>query len=256
MSKSVGNVIDPHAILEKYGAEPFRLWCAIEGNLDSTDLKCSYERIEGASKSLTKLWNVSKFVISIGKVDGNIALQGADKWILNELKDLVRDSDASYSQYDFHNPAAQIKHFIWDTFSSHYLELVKSRAYNQDKLFSKEEQNAAIFTLRYCVETILKLLAPINPFITSVLYSEFSDSDIHNEAFPQDLAQYETKVKTGDIVELDSAIWKMKKDNNLSLKSDISQLTIPHKFEDFRSDIMACHHAKKLEFGDHIEVRL
>ena len=60
MSKSKGNIIDPKDVLNKYGAEPFRLWAAVEGNLDKTDFRCSFERIEGATKTLTKLWNVSK----------------------------------------------------------------------------------------------------------------------------------------------------------------------------------------------------
>jgi len=62
MSKSVGNVIDPQLILEKYGAEPLRLWVALEGNLERTDFRCSFERIEGSGKTISKLWNVSKFI--------------------------------------------------------------------------------------------------------------------------------------------------------------------------------------------------
>ncbi len=54
MSKSIGNIIKPEEILDKYGSEPFRLWAASEGNLDQTDFKCSFERIESELKTLTK----------------------------------------------------------------------------------------------------------------------------------------------------------------------------------------------------------
>jgi len=62
MSKSKGNVIDPKEVLDRFGAEPFRLWAAVEGNLEKTDFRCSFDRIDGAGKTLTKLWNVARFI--------------------------------------------------------------------------------------------------------------------------------------------------------------------------------------------------
>ena len=255
MSKSVGNVIDPHEIIGKFGAEPFRLWCAIEGNLDGSDLKCSYERIEGAGKTLTKLWNVSKFVLGIGPLKADkVDLKEADKWILHELNGLISMADECYSNYDFHNPAAEIKHFLWETFSSHYLELVKSRAYNQNNAFTPAEQNGAIFTLRYCLETLLKLLAPVTPFIAQAVYEEFAGKEIHSETFPKVLADYKAGVTKEDITELNSTIWKMKKDAGLSLKADFASLALPHKFKPLEIDIRAAHNPKEIKYGDHIEV--
>ena len=90
MSKSAGNGIDPQDVLNKFGAESFRLWAALEGNLEKTDFRCSYERIEGCGKTVSKLWNVSKFIAmfkeskfkSMNEAESH--LSELDKWVLNE----------------------------------------------------------------------------------------------------------------------------------------------------------------------------
>jgi len=151
MSKSKGNVIHTKDILDKFGAEPFRLWTAVEGNLEKTDFRCSFERIEGAGKSIVKLWNVAKFISMFEQKGEEIELLETDKWILNELGQLIHAANDSYAKYDFHNPAIKIRHFLWDTFASHYLEMVKQRVYNDNESFTEAEQQAAIHTLHTCL---------------------------------------------------------------------------------------------------------
>ena len=249
MSKSVGNVIDPHEVLEKFGAEPFRLWCAIEGNLTEGDLKCSFDRIEGASKTLTKLWNVARFISMFPQ--GSHANQPLDEWIINEMNSLVDYSRKHYEKYDFHNPATRLKNFLWETFASHYLELVKNRAYNEHEKFSKSEQSSALFALHYCLETMLKLFAPVMPFITHKIYMELHGKDIHMEHFPELLSIKQfTAFSKEDLIELNSAIWKFKKDKGLSLKADLSELTVPEKFRCIERDLAATHGVKKISYGD------
>jgi len=253
MSKSRGNVIDPKEVLDKFGAEPFRLWCAVEGNLDKTDFRCSFERIEGAGKTLTKLWNVAKFISMFKLKKGKKELSELDKWILGEMNGLVKFSHERYKNYDFHNPAIRIKHFIWETFASHYLELVKKRAYNEKNEFSKEEQNAAIYTVNYCLETILRLLAPVVPFITYYLYKELKNKDIHFEKFPEYDA-VKSKLNTEEIIRLNSEIWKTKKDKNLSLKAEIKKIIIPEKLKDIEKDLIATHNIKEIAYNDKVAI--
>lgn len=257
MSKSLGNVIDPQDVLDKFGAEPFRLWAAVEGNLAETDFRCSDERIEGAGKTLTKLWNVARFISMFPQPGrkSKAELLDTDKWILAELDKIVDYTRRRYGSYDFHNPATRIKHFIWETFASHYLELVKSRAYNPDGKFSKEEQNAAQHTLHEVLNTILQLMAPIIPFITHKLYMELNKEDVHFTEFPKAEKKHKVKFSTRDIVSLNSAVWKAKKDKGLPLNSEIKELTIPEKLKPLRDDIMATHKVKKLKYGK-IRVKL
>lgn len=248
MSKSKGNMIDPQEVLKKFGAEPFRLWSATEGNLVSTDFRCSFERIEGAGKTLIKLWNVAKFISSFPKAKGTIKYREVDKWIRKELNSLVEYSKKRFEKYDFHNPAIKLKHFLWETFASHYLEMVKNRAYNEDNNFIKEEQNAAIETLNYCLKILLEVLSPILPFITSKLYEELYDEDVHTRKFPK-LEKASSKLSKEKIAEVNSLVWKSKKDKGISLKSEVKLLQIPTSLESISKDLKTMHTAKEVKKG-------
>ncbi len=250
MSKSKGNIVDPKGVIDKFGAEPFRLWCASEGNLEKTDLRCSFERIDGAGKTLIKLWNVSKFISMFPEPGPNMKLTEIDKWIIGEVNELIKYSEERYYSYDFHNPSIRMKNFIWEIFSSHYIELAKNRAYNQNKDFSEEEQNAALFTLRYCLKTLLKLLAPITPFITYKIHEELWGEDIHSLEFPKLEHKFETSLTTDKISELNSTVWKTKKDSGLALNAEISELSIPEEFRPVEKDLQLVHKAKKMSFGE------
>lgn len=254
MSKSEGNGIDPAEILDKYGAEPFRLWTAFEGNIERADFRCSFDRIEGAGKTISKLWNVSKFILMFkndkARKDVESALTELDKWILNEMNLLIIDANDCYEKYDFHNPAIKIRHFIWETFSSHYVELVKNRAYNQNNEFTKEQQSAAVYVLNHVLDSILKLLAPIAPSITYRIYEELHSKDIHFETFPQTEKEYLVEITKEDVFDLNSFIWKSKKDAGKSLKEQVPELTVEEKFRTMQHDIISAHNIMKLSFGN------
>jgi len=144
----------------------------------------------------------------------------------------------------------KIRHFIWETFSSHYVELVKNRAYNQNNEFTKERQEAAIYALEHVLETLLKLLAPILPMITYRIYYELTGRDIHIEGFPNTEKEYLVEITKDDIVELNSFIWKSKKDAGKSLKEEVSELVIEDKFKTIQHDLTSAHNIKKLSFGE------
>ncbi|MBI2143668.1 valine--tRNA ligase [Candidatus Woesearchaeota archaeon] len=254
MSKRKGNVVDPHDILEKYGAEPFRLWAAIEGNITSQDFRCSFERIDGAGKTLVKLWNAARFVSMFKNSSGKAKLTALDEWIRHEINDVVREAAECYEKYDFHSPAANAKHFLWETFASHYIEMVKNRAYNTDGRFSMEEQGAAVSTLHYCLERLLLVLAPIVPMITYNLYSRLYGRDIHFERFPS-AEDYELPGFTGaELEDLNRQIWKQHTEKGLSLKAEIKEAVIPEKFRPVEKDMKAAHNIAKVTYGS--ELRL
>ena len=253
MSKSRGNVINPREVLDNFGAEPFRLWAAVEGNLTKTDFRCSFDRIDGAGKTLTKLWNITRF-ISMFPEKKSTKLTNLDKWIINEMNELISFSKNQYEQYNFHDPAINIKHFIWETFASHYMELVKNRAYNSTKEFTKQEQDSACYTLHYCLDNLLKLLAPITPMITYKIYKNLRKKDIHFERFPAESKKYKTLFSTKDIELLNSEIWKAKKDRGISLKEEIKSLTVPNKLKSIKKDLVMTHNAKELKFGNELSI--
>ncbi|MBI4173947.1 MAG: class I tRNA ligase family protein [Candidatus Aenigmarchaeota archaeon] len=249
MSKSLGNVVDPKKILEAFGAEPFRLWAAIEGDLTKSDLKCSFQRIQGEAKTLTKLWNVARFISQFQPGKNAKIVCAADLAVVNEMKRLIETADLSYAEYDFHGPAVLAKSFIWEGFASHYLELVKTRAYNENNAFPKEEQDSAICALHYCLETVLKLLAPILPFITARLYRELTGKDVWSEPFPEAGKLHDISLTLNDLAELNSVVWKAKRDAGKSLKDPIAKLVLTEKFRKAEQDIKTAHGAKTVEYG-------
>jgi valyl-tRNA synthetase len=252
MSKSKGNVVNPQKLLEQFGAEPFRMWVALEGNLDATDFRCSNERIDGAAKTLTKIWNTARFISGFPAPSKRPAkLDGSDEWILSELNALVKKTEEGFSRYDFHNPVAEIKNFVWETFASHYLEMAKSRAYNRDEKYTKEQQDAALWTLHHCMRTLLKLLSPVIPFITYRLYKELTGTNVHtDESFPQPDKALDRAFDftTLDLLALNSAIWQSKKEKGLSLNADLPTYAIPSKFKAIGHTLQETHRIAQLEY--------
>jgi len=178
MSKSKGNALDPLPIIEKFGADTFRFWSASEVN-HGNDFRCSEQKIESTKKFLTKLWNVSRFLSSFPIVE-SADLADTDKWIISELDKLVNDCKAGFDEYNFFIPAIAIRGFTWNIFAAQYIEMAKPRAFGMD--FSDAERDGAIYTLHKVLSTLLKLLAPITPYITDFLWQTlYSDKSIHTE---------------------------------------------------------------------------
>jgi len=248
MSKSLGNVIDPQEILRDYGAESLRLWVADEGNLNEKDLKCSKDRIATEQKTINKLWNASKFISQFQRQVGvESKLTELDKLLRKEINEVIKDCDEKYQSYDFHNPIVKLKYFLWTTFSSHYLELVKCRAYNPDGIFTKEEQNAAIDTLNYCLERLLVLLSPVAPFTTKKILMELYNVDPNKVNYPK-IDNYVSTIAIEDIDILNNTIWKFKKDNNKSLKDEISKIKLNEKYKAIEKDIIKTHNVLNIEY--------
>ena len=257
MSKSLGNVIDPQDVIERFGAEPFRAWCSLEGNITTSDLKCSYERIEGGLKFLTKLWNVARFISMFEPVrEEEARLTELDKLILSELSRLIEYSRKHYEGFDFHKPSARMKNFIWEAFASNYMELVKNRAYNQQGLFSREEQNGAIYTLHKVLDGILISMHPIIPFITHRIYRDMRGKDIEAERFPEPEKRFRTAFSLKELLELNGSIWKAKKDRGLSLKTEIREVVLPSKFKPIEKDIKLSHSIKELKWGEKLSITI
>ena len=238
MSKSKGNALDPLPIIENSGADTFRFWSASEVN-HGNDFRCSEQKIESTKKFLTKLWNVSRFLSSFPVIE-SADLTDTDKWIISELDKLVKECKAGFDQYNFFVPAIAVREFTWNVFAAHYIEMAKARAYGIG--FSDAERDGAIFTLHKVLSTLLKLLAPIIPFITDFLWQTlYSEKSIHTEQQTEQESNEDLTSHTQAISEFNSKVWNEKKEKGLSLKDSI-KTEIPKNLEIFKKDLVAMHH--------------
>lgn len=237
MHKSLGNFVDPGPLLDKYGSDSFRFWGASEAGL-GYDFRLSEDRIEGARKFLTKLWNTARYVSSFPE-PGKAELQPSDKWILSELYRLWKECISAYQQFNVFLVANRIREFLWNEFTSHYIEMAKPRAYGEG--FSHEESNAARYTMHLVLRTLLLLLAPITPFITDYLWRKiYSEKSIHTELFPK-LKDFGVDKNIGrKLMEFNNYVWKAKKEKGLALKESI-RVEIPRELRPFAKDLVKMH---------------
>jgi valyl-tRNA synthetase len=174
MSKSLGNGIDPLAVVERYGADALR-FTVIAGAplgtdviLDPDDLETSFAP---GRNFANKLWNVGRLILS--HFDGEcppLALDSAqfelaDRWILSRCQRAVADTTEALERFRLNDAANRVYHFLWDELADWYLEQVKPRLYGE-----AQGGHVARGILCRVLETTLRLLHPVMPFITEELW--------------------------------------------------------------------------------------
>jgi len=251
MHKSKGNIIDPDPVVEKYGADVVRFWSAAAAKLGS-DYRYQEQVLRTGLLFINKLWNIARFVSSFPQVEKPKTVLPADLAFLANLAKLIDRCVKAYKELDVYEPIHSIYDFSWNVFASHYIELVKNRAYNRDGVFGREEQESAWYTLHSTLRTILLLLAPIMPFVTDYLWRELygKGKTIHLELFPTP----EPMWREGDaqlfekIMKINSAIWSFKKKRNMRLGEELSMvLYVEPELMMFAKDLKAMHKVKDVK---------
>jgi valyl-tRNA synthetase len=251
MHKSKGNVIDPDPYVEKYGADAFRYWAAASSKL-GYDYRFSEQLVKTGLLFATKLWNISRFVSSFPEPE-DYELRPIDRATLALFNNVLVRVDKAYSELDVYEPATLIYSFTWDYFASHYIELVKSRAYNRDEKYSRLEQYGAWYTLHYVLRRILRMLSPIMPFVTDAIYRELYGESVHVQKFPEPDEEFvEASTRLAEsIVEANSAIWSYKKKRNMRLSEPLkTKVFLPSILEEALKEIVDLHKLETVEFYD------
>jgi valyl-tRNA synthetase len=166
MSKSLGNSIDPLDSCQKFGTDATRLSLVI-GSTPGNDTNLSEEKIISYRNFVTKLWNISKFIITNIKFKENkidyARCNLADKWILSKINTLVSGVTDDLEKYRFSLAGEKLREFTWNEFADWYLEI------------SKIKQNAGV--LGYVLQRILSLWHPFIPFVTEKIYEYIKNKD-------------------------------------------------------------------------------
>ncbi len=263
MSKSKGNIVDPKPLFAKYGASAIRLWGAGEASLGS-DLRFSEMRIKASSKFIQKIWNIARFISQFQIPEKDYELNSTDEWILAELAKFIRLASDAYEKYDFQPIVYEARSFIWHIFADHYLEIVKKRAYNKDREIPLTLQRGVWHTMHTVLKNSLLVLAPIEPFSTDAIWHVLYDKNksIHINRFPEVDPSWESNLSnlTQLIINLNSIVWKFKKEINVPLPTPIKEAYLPEILkdmlpEDLFEEIIKMHNIKKISFGTPKEVK-
>ena len=182
MSKSLGNGIDPLEVIGKYGADALRL-TLITGNAPGNDMRYSDQKVENSRNFANKVWNASRFIMmnmdETQEADTAAMPEGlepADKWILSEYNDVIRDVTENMEKYELGVAVQKIHDFLWDEFCDWYIEMVKPRLYNKEES-GASSRNAALWTLQTVLIGSLKLLHPYMPFITEEIFQSIQSKE-------------------------------------------------------------------------------
>jgi valyl-tRNA synthetase len=238
MRKSLGNFVDPEPLLDKYGSDAFRFWGSSEASL-GFDFRLSEDRIAGVGKFLTKLWNTARFISSFPQP--KVAkLTPTDKWALAKLADLIQECVSGYEEFNAFVVATKVREFLWNVFASHYIEMAKGRAYGDG--VTKEEQEAAWYTLHEILRGTLLLLAPITPYLTDYVWRKvYGGGSIHLERFPKPKDFRINEKVSQSILAFNTQLWKVKRDKGLALKDPVNA-KIPSALKPYEKDLMRMHH--------------
>ena len=137
------------------------------------DIKFDLGRMEGFRNFCNKLWNAARYVLMNTESfshDADFTRSLADRWILSRLQDTVGETTKSIELYRFDHAAQTVYDFVWNEYCDWYLELSKPVLWDDNG--AHETQQGTLRTLLVVLETILRLMHPLTPFITEEIWQD------------------------------------------------------------------------------------
>ncbi len=199
MSKSLGNVVQPKDVMEKYGIDSFRYY-VLSASAPWDDLAFSKDDeknvgLKNAHRLFTIFWNVYYFGTTYMALDNfegaNVPwervkghLRSEDKWVLSRLEALKEAMRTNIDSYEMQKAARALEYFILEELSRWYVRLIRDRTWVEGEDLDKL---AAYKVLHECLLTTAKLMAPITPFLSEEIYHNLDGSmlSVHMTDWPQ-----------------------------------------------------------------------
>ena len=171
MSKSLGNIIDPLTMIEKYGADATRLSLII-GASPGNDLKLSEDKVRGYKHFANKIWNIARFVLENPVENPQVRLVGQDKELIAEAEAVAKEVSVNIDDFRLDLAADRVYHYVWDRFAAEILEESKAILKGTDEK-AAASRSATLYLL---LTTSLKLLHPFMPFVTEAIWQQLPKS--------------------------------------------------------------------------------
>lgn len=233
MSKSLGNIIPPAQVIEKHGADAFRLYI-LSTCAPWEDVHFNWEGVRNAQRALNILWNVHVFATQAldGLDPARIppakvakALRAEDRWLLSRAATLAKQADAAFEAQETHKAARLLQGFILDDLSRWYVRLVRDRLNapdGPDKLAAQRSLHAVLLDTA-------RMLAPICPHITERIYADLGGkhATVHLELWPsQGKAQPKLEAQMAAARGIVDAAMAARDKGQLKLRLPVATMTV------------------------------
>ncbi|MDP2673001.1 MAG: class I tRNA ligase family protein, partial [Nanoarchaeota archaeon] len=255
MSKSKGNVIRPQEVMKAYGTDALRYWAS--SSKLGEDLNYYEKDVVTGKKFVTKILNATRFAfMNLEYQKNQPKLLETDRIFLTQLNKTINDATNYFEEYNYSNAKFLTDNFFWKTLSDNYLEIIKNRMYNG----TNEEKASASYTLYQGLLTILKMMAPITPFITEEIYQEHfkkyeKEKSIHITDWPKKVKitnKKEDEKTWNKLLEIISKVRQKKSEEKKSMKSEII-LTLDKETQEILKnvleDLISVTNAKEIKTG-------
>ncbi|MCU4926965.1 isoleucine--tRNA ligase [Halobacteria archaeon AArc-dxtr1] len=210
MSKSVGNVVEPHEAIDRHGADAMRMFL-LSANPQGEDMRFSWDGMRTMESDLRTLWNVFRFPLPYMRLDGfdpdetdleavDDDLEALDEWLLARLQSTKAEMTAELEQFRQDRALDALLEFVVEDVSRYYVQAVRERMWEEEDSASK---NAAYATIYRVLREVVVLLAPYAPFISEEIYGtltgESAHPTVHMEDWPAVDEYWEDEVLETDV---------------------------------------------------------
>ncbi len=234
MSKSLGNIVQPKDVIEKYNRDYLRYY--LVSTSKGEDFAFSWNSFRDIHRFFNVLWNTYNYALIYLDLDIENAekidekkLKVEDKWILSKVHSLTEDVLNAYNNYTYSKAAAAIENFVMEELSRTYIKSVRDRTEGAEaKLVSQ--------TMSYVVDRLLRLMAPITPHITEYLYQDLKKGKMPESIHLLDLPEFDKKKVNKKLEEefergkqVTQVVLSMREESKLRRRWPLNQLVIVSK---------------------------
>lgn len=237
-----GGPMPPMQMLEKYSADAARYWAASTGL--GKDATIREEKVQAGVKLVTKLWNIARFaerfLADYFIPQERPSLSTADRWILSRAQRLAQQATGSFMAYDYMGAKNVTERFFWGDLCDNYLEMAKKRLYDD----SNALHAGARFTLHHTLLVVLKVFAPILPYVTEEIYQGLFavQESIHRSSWPvpdESLINERAETAGEQLLRVASTVRQYKSERGVSLSAPLARLHLtvqPAELRDAMAD--------------------
>ncbi len=271
MSKRLGNAVEPFAAIEENGSDPLR-WYMLTNSQPWDNLKFDMAGVDEVKrKFFGTLYNTYNFFAMYANIDGFTYAEEEipiserpeiDRWIISLLNTLIKEVGESYETYEPTRAGRAISEFVSENLSNWFVRLSRKRywggTYDKDKI-------SAYQTLYTCLNTIAKLMAPIAPFFSDLLYTDLNkitgnevDQSVHLADFPgydESMINSNLEQKMALAQKASSMILGLRRKEKLKVRQPLAKIMVPvltkdfqEQFDSVKNIILSEVNVKEVEF--------